>query len=719
MNSKIFASRRPPLLASLLIGLLLATSAFALNGRLVSETFHSKALEGNLLKENVNREVLVYLPPSYDSSPDRRYPLVYLLHGVYMTPADWTSSIFDIRAVINRFMTEHPDREMILVMPDGYNKNRGSWYANSPVTGNVEDFLTQELVQHIDSTYRTLPQAAHRGLAGYSMGGVGAWRLAMRYPEIYGAMYALSGGGPLATWIANEGAWRSALALEDRIQFSKANMSVQAIIAAAAAYSPNPDNPPFFVDLPYELVGEELSQVDAVWEKWLANFDVVAMAHTYREHLMQLRGIRFGFGTGESYDYLQAGWPVSQALTELGIPHVYEQYKGGHIEAIPYKIETFVLPFFAQALYGYLPAVRQATTYLGTALAGQSHTLDLQIEFAGPLEATGSFPQISLDLSPLGLEEVPLRHDGQGRYIFDGTLTPPHSGRFRLPVRLHPEGQEPYLFYNVVLEVWPTKEIPLFTDGLAPEWQTLTSGSLTLDPQAIAQVFQGSYSLGVKGNGFTLRFLPPEPFDGLGYTLHFAFHPGDAKGGSSPTFNVVLTGSEPSINLVTELIGGDLEGAGVDLAKQEWQVVEVPLSKMNLGEPAQAIKLMGTLNGTFYLEDIRLVPQVPPPQPTAVLEERVAAVPQAFALSQNFPNPFNSSTVIRFALPSLGEVELAVFNLAGQQVATLAEGRREAGAYAVNWDGRDERGKELASGLYLYRLQAGGWGETRKLLLLR
>ena len=60
-----------------------------------------------------------------------------------------------------------------------------------------------------------------------------------------------------------------------------------------------------------------------------------------------------------------------------------------------------------------------------------------------------------------------------------------------------------------------------------------------------------------------------------------------------------------------------------------------------------------------------------------------------------------------------------MFNLAGQQVATLAEGHREAGAYAVNWDGRDERGKEMASGIYLYRLQAGEQVETHKLVLVR
>jgi len=102
-----------------------------------------------------------------------------------------------------------------------------------------------------------------------------------------------------------------------------------------------------------------------------------------------------------------------------------------------------------------------------------------------------------------------------------------------------------------------------------------------------------------------------------------------------------------------------------------------------------------------------------------VEEGRTASLPRSFSLAQNFPNPFNSSTVIRFELPEDGEVELAVYNLAGQRVAVLAQGWREAGTYTVRWDGRDEGERELASGVYLYRLRAGERMETRKLALVR
>ena len=103
---------------------------------------------------------------------------------------------------------------------------------------------------------------------------------------------------------------------------------------------------------------------------------------------------------------------------------------------------------------------------------------------------------------------------------------------------------------------------------------------------------------------------------------------------------------------------------------------------------------------------------------TAVLESDV--LPVALQLGQNYPNPFNSDTVIQFALPANGEVALALYNLAGQKVTTLVQGVREAGTYTLHWDGRDARGHDLASGVYLYRLRTDqGQVETRKLVLLR
>ena len=108
-----------------------------------------------------------------------------------------------------------------------------------------------------------------------------------------------------------------------------------------------------------------------------------------------------------------------------------------------------------------------------------------------------------------------------------------------------------------------------------------------------------------------------------------------------------------------------------------------------------------------------------PKTPTAIEETESEAMPNGFALYQNYPNPFNAGTAIRFALSAREQVELGVYNTTGQRVATLVRGVRQAGVYTASWNGLDESGAVLASGIYFYRLQTGHQLETRKLVLVR
>ncbi len=107
------------------------------------------------------------------------------------------------------------------------------------------------------------------------------------------------------------------------------------------------------------------------------------------------------------------------------------------------------------------------------------------------------------------------------------------------------------------------------------------------------------------------------------------------------------------------------------------------------------------------------------PASTAITSTGAAGLPDTPQLAQNFPNPFNGGTTIRYSLSESEPVDLSVYNLQGQKVATLEQEVRGAGAYAVRWGGLDDDGRSLASGTYLYRLRAGTRWETRKLLLLR
>ena len=106
-----------------------------------------------------------------------------------------------------------------------------------------------------------------------------------------------------------------------------------------------------------------------------------------------------------------------------------------------------------------------------------------------------------------------------------------------------------------------------------------------------------------------------------------------------------------------------------------------------------------------------------PPADTAIA--RTDALPSALALEQNFPNPFNSATLIRFSLARDADVELSLYSALGQKIATLVQGSLPAGVHAAAWNGRDERGNVLSSGVYLYELRTAGHAQTRRLLLLR
>jgi hypothetical protein len=95
------------------------------------------------------------------------------------------------------------------------------------------------------------------------------------------------------------------------------------------------------------------------------------------------------------------------------------------------------------------------------------------------------------------------------------------------------------------------------------------------------------------------------------------------------------------------------------------------------------------------------------------------ALPKEFALEQNYPNPFNPTTTIRYTIPAQSKVVIKVYNMLGQQVRTIVNENKPAGRYQIVWDGKNEFGNAVASGIYLYRLQAGSVVKARKMLLIK
>ena len=145
-----------------------ATSAVAAEGRIVIET----------LKD---RPLITYLPPSYDTETERRYPVIYLLHGGGGAPRSFIEGNYsgmNIRTTMNNLVTLNVIREMIIVMPD--------------IGTPYRAFILEDVIPYVDATYRTLARREHRGIAGHSRGGCGSFLLATDHPEVFGAMYGLA-----------------------------------------------------------------------------------------------------------------------------------------------------------------------------------------------------------------------------------------------------------------------------------------------------------------------------------------------------------------------------------------------------------------------------------------------------------------------------------------------------------------------------------------------
>ncbi|MBD8078619.1 esterase [Cellulosimicrobium arenosum] len=138
----------------------------------------------------------VYLPPGYDDEPDRAYPTVYLLHGRGDTQAAWQQ----VKGDLDELIVAGDIQPLVVVMPDAPWNDRGSWYTDSLYTGDdapgtgvpVETALTQDLVAHVDATYRTVPDRAARAVGGYSMGGAGALRFTLAHQDTFSAGIVLS-----------------------------------------------------------------------------------------------------------------------------------------------------------------------------------------------------------------------------------------------------------------------------------------------------------------------------------------------------------------------------------------------------------------------------------------------------------------------------------------------------------------------------------------------
>jgi enterochelin esterase-like enzyme len=321
-------------------------------------TVHGGSLEGNLLGDSPDRTITVYLPPSYDRAPERRYPVIYLLGGFHAVPELAKMPGFGVKDIIfapaDEAIAGGKLGEVILVNIEGWNRLGGSFWVNSSTTGNWEDFVTHDVIATIDAKFRTITERYSRGLYGGSMGGFGAISIAMHRPDLFGTVFAQSPCclamveelGPAPTW----GALAQVTLEQADAAFQHGDPTPLEAQALAAAFAPDSGRAPFYGDLPYRVEGDRVLPNDPAYSRWIAQLPAARLDRE-AAGLKSLHGFRIQYGDHDTLRHIVASVPaLDSALTAHGVPHELHVDHGGHVE-----IERFAndaIPFFARTLAG-------------------------------------------------------------------------------------------------------------------------------------------------------------------------------------------------------------------------------------------------------------------------------------------------------------------------------------------------------------------------------
>lgn len=326
-------------------------AADAAKSQLVAREIQSRSFAQNKIGVSSVRKLVVYLPAGYNSEA-AHYPVVYFL------PNPLESSFrafFDDRgaqSVLDRAIAAGTIRKFILVDVDMSTRLGCSWYVNSSVTGNWEDFMVQELVPYIDANFRTIPKRDSRGIAGDFMGGYGAIRFGMKYPQVFGAVYALhpvgtGNGVKVLAGLPNLDLMENAKMLDE----VKKDGYSTIFTSIFEAHVPNPDNPPLYIDYPASRVQGKFIIDAKVMDRLRNNFFLESLIGQYADNLKSLRGFKFDWPRSDlNWDHVYANQAFTHKLNEYGIVHEAEEYNGTWSDnpnwSADGRMMTDVLPFF-------------------------------------------------------------------------------------------------------------------------------------------------------------------------------------------------------------------------------------------------------------------------------------------------------------------------------------------------------------------------------------
>jgi hypothetical protein len=340
----------------LLLGMIggIPVSAQSGKGQVIARELRSVNIAHNKAGTDPVRRMLVYLPAGYDASPSQRYPVIYFLPNPFEESYRFDFEHRDAQGLFDRAIADGVIRSFILVAVDMNTPLGSSWYVNSPVTGNWEDFMIQELVPYMDANFRTISNRDSRGIAGIFIGGYGAIRFGMRHPDVFGTVYAMHpvGTGTGVKFSMAIPKWdilTSAKSLED----VKRDPATQIFTTMFQAHLPDTGKPPLFIDLVARQDGNHLVIDSKLMERFRNNFYLETMIPQYADNLKSLRGLKLDWSRNDTnFDHVYANQAFTRKLNEFGIAHEAEEYNGpfGADWGLNGRLYTDALPFFQKHL---------------------------------------------------------------------------------------------------------------------------------------------------------------------------------------------------------------------------------------------------------------------------------------------------------------------------------------------------------------------------------
>jgi S-formylglutathione hydrolase FrmB len=302
--------------------------------------FDELEIESNVLRDNPLgdphvRPLWIYVPPAYDAEPDRRFPTIYLIQGMTGQLDMWHNrSAFrpNVPERIDALFAKEDCPPALVVAVDAWTRYGGSQFIDSPGTGRYCEYLCDEVVSFVDSRYRTLAEAANRGLTGKSSGGYGAMVVPMLRPDVFGGLATHAGDalfelcylpefGEVARTLRDEYEGSYERFWEDfhsRPAFAKSSdFPLVNEYAMAACYSANEDGS---IDLPFDVATGMLRE--DVWQRWLA-WDPVRMARRHADALRSLRAIYIDAGKKDEFFLDLGAEAFRRELEALGITDVF------------------------------------------------------------------------------------------------------------------------------------------------------------------------------------------------------------------------------------------------------------------------------------------------------------------------------------------------------------------------------------------------------------